>query len=404
MHASPPALLALLLSGVAVLSACGTKDTDSAGDTSPVVDTEPYTPPEVEEEGIPALGGATHDLDAVELSPIAIAVDDLVDPMDVGLNPADGHEDELWVVCADSSVVLYNKPGEQGQTSRKLVDPWAEHSMASPSSIAFGAATWEGSDLPVFATCQSAWPEDGYMGASVWSSDTEVFAQSNKDAVAALTKQYGEPTDHGSYLDMLHESPACMGIAWEVANIYWAFDGSDGSIVRYDFGELGEPGFDDHSDGLIQRYAPGELARVEGVHSGMAFDGRSDVVYIADSGNNSIKAIHTFPGTQGEQLPSADEGSEHYLMDKAEISVLIEGAEHDLVMPSGLDVYDDFLVVADRGTGILHAFDISGQPLDYLDTGLGPDALQGLEVRSPEEIWVVDGASDQVIRLQPAGE
>ena len=46
-----------------------------------------------------------------------------------------------------------------------------------------------------------------------------------------------------THYDMLHESPLCMGIAHdpEVAtpfgNVYWAFDGLNGTLMRYDFQE-----------------------------------------------------------------------------------------------------------------------------------------------------------------------
>ena len=69
------------------------------------------------------------------------------------------------------------------------------------------------------------------------------------------------PVDLGSHYDMLHESPLCMGIAWEKDNVYWVFDGHNQSIARYDFQEDHGMGFDDHSDGIIGKYVTGEIQR-----------------------------------------------------------------------------------------------------------------------------------------------
>jgi hypothetical protein len=141
----------------------------------------------------------------------------------------------------------------------------------------------------------------------------------------------GKPFTLGSHLDMLHESPIGMGIAWEQRNAYWVFDGCGGSqfqnsrqvvnghgenftllqngvgdsngedpkrkdcndmgdIVRYDFRVDHGAGFDDHCDGIIERYAIGKVKRVEGVPSHMVM--WEDHLFIADSGSGRIGRLN----------------------------------------------------------------------------------------------------------------
>ena len=53
---------------------------------------------------------------------------------------------------------------------------------------------------------------------------------------------------------MIHQSPYSIGIAGEVDNIYWLFDGYHSTIVKYDFQEPHEHGGDNHYDGLVYRH------------------------------------------------------------------------------------------------------------------------------------------------------
>ena len=50
------------------------------------------------------------------------------------------------------------------------------------------------------------------MGPTLWSSDLDIFGQSNPEAVEYLSELYGSYTDLGSHLDMLHESPCALGL------------------------------------------------------------------------------------------------------------------------------------------------------------------------------------------------
>jgi hypothetical protein len=236
----------------------------------------------------------------------------------------------------------------------------------------------------------------------LWSSDLDVFGQTNEKASDALSDLYGFYTDLGSHLDMNHESPLCMGIAWETDNVYWVFDGKEGSIDRNDFHEDHGPGWDDHRDGEIGTYVMGDVERVEDVPSHMVIDPASRTLYIADTGNNRIAALDMDSGTRGEDRPAMEGVPDHYFMDDAVITTFIDGDAFGMVAPSGLALHEGILFVGDHATGRLWAFDLLGAEVDYVD--LAVDELMGIEVRGLDDVWVVDGGSDEVIRLQPHEE
>jgi hypothetical protein len=88
-------------------------------------------------------------------------------------------------------------------------------------------------------------------------------------------------------------------------------------------------------------------------------------------------------------------------MEGATLDVFIDGAAAGIELPSGIELVDGVLLVGDHATGVIHAFDADGALIDALDTGVGAGALMGLRARSLEDIWFVDGAANEVIRLQP---
>jgi hypothetical protein len=357
--------------------------------------------------GIGALGHESHDISEVTLTEISSSSDGLDVPRDLEFSTV--VEDELWVMNrSDDSATIITGAGTDEQSSRHVVDPYALHFMEEVSSIAFGAALYSGSDLPNFATCHESNNTynnqaigNNFMGPSLWSSDPDVFGLSNPDAVAFMTDLWGMYTDLGSHLDMLHETPMCMGIAWEQDNAYWAFNGQLGSIDYVDFQDDHDAGYDDHSDGIMGRYVEGEVSRVEDVPSHMVFDSDTAFLYIADTGNRSIKVLDTTTGEQGLSLPRMEPGTQLYRFDDALIWTLIDGDDHDLVQPSGLAMVDDILFVTDHATGFIHAFDLEGNLVDWLDTGLGEGALMGIEARSTDDLWIVDAKNDRILRLQP---
>lgn len=333
---------------------------------------------------------------SAKLVVVADASDGLNEPQDLAFNPED--PDTLWVVNrADDSVTqIFDARGDR--RTEHIIDPYALHFMERVSSIAFGG-------FSTFGTCQDSRntynnqsnPDD-FMGPALWSSDPAVFGISNPEAVEDLSEMFGGHVDLGSHLDMLHESPLCVGIDWHADNVYWVFDGKDGALVRYDFRGDHGPGYDDHSDGIIYRYVSGQLKRVAGTVGHVVVDEDNRRVLVADTGNARIVALDLDSGTPGRELPKREAGTVHQQMDDAVLTVVVgEG----LVRPAGLARIDEHLVVTDAGTGKIHIYTDDGNLVSTLDTGRGDGALAGVYGESLDELWFVDADADEVLLLTP---
>lgn len=319
------------------------------------------------------------------MTEIGTAADGLANPRDLEFNPQD--PSELWTVnqAIDGTVVFF-EPGADTQTSEVLVDHYARHFMADPSALAFGQPG-------IFATCQESrddWndvpqPEDDFMGPTLWPSDLDTYC------VVGQTDDY---PPEGSHLDMLHESPWCMGITWEVDNVFWAFDGLHGDIVRYDFVQDHGAGGSDHSDGIVRRYTDAAVSRVSGVVSHMAFDGEGGLL-VADTGTGRIMRLDTASGDiEGRRnLPNTDGLDEYSNVTGATWEVWAEGLDQ----PSGMAIVEDRVLVSEHGTGDIVAFDARGAELGRIAT----DAvgLQGITVGPEGHVWFADGDGNRVVRV-----
>jgi len=352
-------------------------------------------------DGLAVLGYADNDTEDVQLTLIGDASDGLNTPRDLGFNPE--RLGELWVVNrTDDSVSIFFDSGTSGQTSEHIIDPYALHFMEEVSSIEFG-------NIGTFGTCQesrntyngNAAPND-FMGPTLWSTDFDIFGETNPAAVDYLTRLYGMQTDLGSHLDMLHETPLCMGIAWQYENAYWAFNGLKGSIDRNNFHLDHGPGFDDHSDGTIYRYGEGQFSRVPDVPSHMKYDHNDHLLYIADTGNNAIKVLDIVAGEPVDRLPVQEYGTAHYAIEGEDIQTLIDGSEYGMEMPSGLTIVEDVLLVTDNATSTIFAFTLEGDLIDMLETDFPSGALMGIYATSLEDIWLVNAVDNEVWRLQPS--
>ncbi len=351
--------------------------------------------------GLDVLGFEDNDTEEVLWTLIGDASDGLSTPRDLGFNPQ--KEGELWVVNRDDdSVSIFFNAGDASQESEHIIDPYAMHFMEEVSSIAFG-------DVDTFGTCHESrntyngqsMPND-FMGPTLWSSDLEIFGESNPEAVDYLSNLYGMPTDLGSHLDMLHESPLCMGIEWQSSNVYWVFNGQDGSIDRNDFKMDHGMGYDDHSDGTIFKYGVGEFERVPDVPSHLKLDHRSKLLYIADSGNNQIKVLDITAGDADERQATMEPGTKHYTMKDESIWTLIDGEDVGMKVPSGITLVDDTLFVTDNQTSTIYAFTLEGELIDTLETPFETGALMGIYGAAIDDLWLVNAIDNQVWRLQPA--
>jgi len=311
-------------------------------------------------------------------------------PRDLAFNPL--RPDELWIVNdGDGSVVILHGITGEAPTYERRRDAAADHFMHKPSSIAFGAAETSFGSSGTFATCGESRNEHGmegatdFMGPVLWSSDLAVFARKN-------------PIGLGSHLDMLHNSPLCMGIAHQKGNVYWTLNGRDGSVIRNDFAGDHGVGMDDHGDGASLEYVRGQLGYAPGIPSHMVFHAATAMLYIADAAHGRVVALDTKSGTLGARLPSKErqQGGHHQMNDAVLTELVPPGV---LKAPSGVELRGDVLFVSDNATGRIAAFDLQGNQLEALDTGLGAGALSGMAFGPDGRLYFVDMVGERVLRI-----
>ena len=377
----------------ALCAACGPQPstggtTSSSSGEQGLVDAGEQLPPDAGYEPGWQIGRGDHSAGSVTLTVIAQASDGLRRPRDLQFH--NSREDELWIVNRqdDSTVTVYAATTPERNAVKKI-DAFALHFMEEVSSMAFGKPDQ-------FATCQesrntyngqSPQPND-FMGPALWTADPAIYA-------------VVDPEGLGSHLDMLHESPLCMGIAHVQDNIFWVFDGMDGALVYYDFAEDHGAGYDDHSDGVILRYASGEVLRVADVPSHMVFNADNNHLYVADTGHSRVLKFDTSSGTSGPLLPAKEQGTVHRRYTGAVLTDVVTAASGDVSKPSGLELHDGLIWVSDNENGRISAFTMEGTRVNYLDTGLPTGSLMGMTFGPDGRLYFVDAVGNQVLRVEP---
>ena len=331
---------------------------------------------------VPELGGASRSFEVV-----ADASDGLDTPRDSAFNPE--RPNELWTVNqATDSVVLFVNPGKSTQRVDVRKDAFANHFMEEVSSIAFGQPG-------TFATCQESRntydnlaPPNDFMGPTLWPSDSSIFAAVNQDPRGDML---------GSHIDMLHESPLCMGIEHVENNAYFVFDGLHGHVVYYDFKRDHGPGYDDHSDGVVRRYVEASVTRVPGVPGHLALDRDSGWLYVADPGGRRVIRLDVRTGRVVPLSPSglSEPLAEYSRVVDFDVEVFASG----LQVPSGLVVDDGRVFVSDIATGEIIAYDTDGDELARAETPAR--GIMGMTLGPDGKLWYVDGVENQLVRLDP---
>jgi DNA-binding beta-propeller fold protein YncE len=198
---------------------------------------------------------------------------------------------------------------------------------------------------------------------------------------------------------MLHETPYCMGVAHEQANVYWVFNGDVGSFDRYDFHQPHEPGADDHSDGEVWSYGEGELSRVPGVPSHMAYDSRRRLLYASDSGNGRVVALDTTSGFEDGTIVAYETIPTNLRMSGATVTEVL--APGTLDVPSGLTLREGVLFVTDHQTSRIIAMGPAGNVIRELETGLAPNSLAGISIGPDQKSYLTDLQTGRVLRIEP---
>ena len=285
------------------------------------------------------------------------------------------------------STVIFHDVGLSSQTSEYRKDAYSRHFMHTASSLAFDDEGFFANTLD----CQDANNNSNgfFTGPTLWDSDLSIYAVINQNGPLL-----------GSHLDMIHQSPYSMGIEYAgTGNVYWVFDGHHSSIVRYDFATPHEAGGHDHSDGKVWRYDEIDISREEGISSHMILDDSLNFLYIADTGNQRILKFNVNSGNYSYDLtPYGESLSEYYMMENAEWEIYIN---QELDKPSGIDIYEDRLVVSDYTTGHIIIYDISTtlpNELGRIDTG-SENNIMGIKIDHNQKIWFVNYNDNNVVRI-----
>jgi sugar lactone lactonase YvrE len=338
-----------------------------------------------DDDGVSILGGGTHDISELVMEVMADDGDGLNVPRDLEFHP--DRRDELWIVNRDdnSTTILLDAGTDDQDSLYRGNTGGSSHFLAQPSALAFAEdGTWasihETDDL---TQGPGGTPED-FMGPTLWTDDLDIY-----------------DGGHSGHLDMLHNSPNGMGIAWEEDRTFWVFDGYHDSLTRYYFNDDHGPGGADHSDGEIERHVEGEMRWREDVPSHLVYDHDEDYVYVADTGNNRIAVHDARSGNEGSNIsPNYDGISRQVEYTGGDCWTLVDGeATESMGRPSGMALWNDMIFTTDNRSGRIFAFDKDGNLLDYVDTGMDEGALMGIEFDDDGNLWMVDAVNDEVVRI-----
>jgi hypothetical protein len=320
----------------------------------------------------------------------------LLKPVDLEFNLKPGRRHELWVLNRDdnagSSMSIFYHAGTPEQVIEKRKDSHRGHFMVNCPAFAM-------SDTGDFTTVQEVRNSTGsatetFMGPVLWTSDTSIFARTYQSN--------WEPTEPlGSHIDMLHQSPYAMGVAWEKDNIYWVFDGHNKNIVSYNFQTPHDIGADDHSDGILKRYTEVQVKRTANKPSHMVIDHKTNWLYIVDNGNKRVLRLDITSGEPSTSISNPYETLEEYYRVKTVTwEVFIDSG---LVMPVGIDVMDGRLVVTDDNNGDIIFYDLTKNKknAEIGRVKTGKKGIAGITIAPDSTLWYMNTTANEVVHLVP---
>lgn len=243
----------------------------------------PLTLPECPEQCVPEFG-LTYEAKVIVSS-------GLDSPRDLAFHPTPGihlgkrsegrvfkpdEGEELWVVNGNShDVTIVASLGTEAQQTFSRKDRGYYHYMNNVTALSFNTVKDSGRNVDqdtvnYFAVCNDNLNDylgskepNYFMGPTLYDTDT---TSPNKVGKKNTVNRLGEDCSGDSgdqcfflHADMLHESPACIGITHDpevvtaYGAVYWAFDttgdnsGNGGQLVMFDFQQPHGPGSMDHS-------------------------------------------------------------------------------------------------------------------------------------------------------------
>lgn len=321
----------------------------------------------------------------VEYQTIGTTTDQLDFPRDLDFHP----NGELWVINMNfentgGSTVTYTNPGEQNQTALWRRDGNAWHFMSLPTGIAFSNNGNFATSTGVFDANHTGGATP-FTGPTLWSSDPLIYAQPSGG--------------NGSHMDMLHQSPHCMGIESEGENAFWVMDAHSNDVVRYDFVNDHGPGQHDHSDGIIRRYPEVAVSWIsEEIPCHLSFDSAKKWLYVVDGGGQRIVRLDSETGTPGgtPSFVQVEGVAEYSSVSGVTWEVVVNTG---LTEPSGIDIIGNTMLVSDHDNGDILVYDISSIPASHVGT-ITTDAtgIMGIVIGPQGNIWYVDADENKVMK------
>ena len=313
--------------------------------------------------------------------------DQIDEPRDLDFHP----NGDLWIINTGTensggSTVKVLSPGLAGQTDLWEQDGNAWHFMSLPSGIAF-------SNNGNFATSTSVLDANhqggSFTGPALWSSDPLIYAKPSGG--------------NGSHLDMLHESPYCMGICSEEENVFWVYDDYNKDIVRYDFVDDHGPGNSYHDDGRVLRYPGMGLSAIDHtIVCHLVLDENKKWLYFTDGSNKRIMRLDIKTGSLGG---SPSWGPQETLAEYQKVTgfTFEEVVTTGLVQPAGIDIIDNKLVVTDHSNGDIIFYDVSNVPATEIGRiQTNEPGIMGTVIGPNGKIWYANAALNKIVKIEPS--
>jgi sugar lactone lactonase YvrE len=134
----------------------------------------------------------------------------------------------------------------------------------------------------------------------------------------------------------------------------------------------------------------------------MVLDNETGYLYICDTGNQRIIKMNTSTGTINYSLTPYGENIEgYYSMIGVQYETIIDSG---LILPTGIDIYENYLIVSDYSNGDLIFYDLDNlginQELKRLHTDREND-LMSIKVGPDGTIWYVGTNTNELIQIIP---